>query len=85
MRARPYPDEVRSEAVRLVVEQRFTAAEAALRLGLRSEAVRVWVRRYRSQRESFPEYSRLKWQLRELSAEQEVLMKLAARLLQRAG
>jgi len=85
MRAKFYPDELKTEAVRLVVERRLTAGEAAARLNVQSDAVRIWVRRFRSRKRVAvtPEHSPLNMEPLEASVERDALamLKLAARLL----
>jgi len=87
MRAKFYSEELRAEAVRLVVERRLTAGEAAARLNIQGEAVRVWVRRFRYGNRAVapPEVGRLKTELLEASVERDVLLKLATRLLAKTG
>ncbi|HVX57071.1 MAG TPA: transposase [Candidatus Saccharimonadales bacterium] len=85
MRARFYPDEVRAEAVRLVVERRFTAGEAALQLGLRSEVVRVWVRRFRCMRGASSDVDQLRARLQKVAMERDALANIATRLLDKVG
>lgn len=87
MRPTYYPEELKAEAIKLVVERRLPASEAASRLNVQAEAVRVWVRRFRSSRDSLPstEVSRLKMELHEVAVERDVLVNLAARLLAKAG
>lgn len=81
MRTRFYPEGLKAEAVRLVVERRQTVTEVALQLDIPSEAVRVWVRRYKSSRFRMSEVSRLKTEMHEMAMERNVLMKLASRLI----
>lgn len=87
MRAKFYSDELRAEAVRLVVERRLSASEAAARLNIHGETVRLWVRRFRSEKRAAapPEIGRLKTKLLEASVERDVLLKLAARFFAKAG
>jgi len=87
MRAKFYSDELKTEAVRLVVERRLTAGEAAARLNIQGDAVRVWVRRFRSGKWAVapPEVRRLTTELLEASVERDVLLKLATRLLAKTG
>jgi transposase-like protein len=85
MRAKFYSDEFKAEAIRLVVQQRFSAAEAAARLNVRSENVLTWVRRFRYNRSQLYEADRLKERLHEVAMERDVLIKLASRLLDKAG
>lgn len=87
MRTKYYPKELKAEAIRLVVEHRLSATVAASRLDVRAEAVRIWVRRYRSSRRRVPnaEPYRLEVELHKAAVERDVLVNLAARLLARAG
>lgn len=85
MRTRFYPDELRVEAVRLVVEQRLTAGEAALQLGLRSEVVRVWVRRFRYTKRQIGDVGQLRARLQKIATERDVLISIAARLAGKVG
>lgn len=85
MRARPYTDEVRSEAVRLVVERRLSATEAAMQLGLRSEVVRVWVRRFRCSKDRPGDIELLRARVKHLAMERDTLAILATNLLQKTG
>ena len=87
MRAKFYSDELRAEAVRLVVERRLSASEAAARLDIQGETVRLWVRRFRSgNRPVAPtEIGRLRTKLLEASVERDVLLKIAARLFAKTG
>ena len=85
MRAKFYPEELRAQAVRLVVERKFSAAEAAAQLGLRSEVVRVWVRRFRNLQRRGNEIGQLQTRLREIVMEREALVRLAVQLMDRSG
>jgi transposase-like protein len=85
MRAKFYSDEFRAEAVRLVVQQRLSAAEAAARLNIRSETVLTWVRRFRYKRSQLYEEDRLKNRLHEVAMERDALIRLANRLLDKTG
>jgi transposase-like protein len=85
MRAKFYSDEFKAEAIRLVVQQRFSAAEVAARLNIRSETVLTWVRRFRYKRSKLYEEDRLKTRLHEVAIERDVLLKLANHLLDKTG
>jgi len=85
MRTKFYPEELRAQAVRLVVERKFSAAEAAAQLGLRSEVVRVWVRRFRSLKRHGNEIGQLQTRSREIVMEHEALVRLAVQLMDRSG
>lgn len=85
MRTRFYPEALKAEAVRLVVERRQSAIEVAAQLDIPGEAVRVWVRRYRSSRSRLSEVGWLNAEMREMAMERNVLMKLATRLIAGAG
>ena len=85
MRMRFYPDELKDEAIRLVVKHRLTTSEAALQLGLRSEVVRVWVRRFRSSKARHSDVDQLRACVQKLAIERDTLAGIAARLLEKTG
>ncbi|MGH8156901.1 MAG: transposase [Rhodanobacter sp.] len=87
MRPTYYPEELKAEAIKLVVERRLPATEVASRLNVRTDAVRVWVRRFRFSRRPLPdaEVYRLKVELHEAAVERDVLVSLAAKLLAKFG
>lgn len=85
MRMRFYPDELKDEAIRLVVKHRLTSGEAAQKLGLRSEVVRVWVRRFRSQRARPSDADQLRACVQQLASERDALASIAARLLEKTA
>ena len=85
MRTKFYSDEFKAEAIRLVVQQRFSAAEVAARLNIRNETVLTWVRRFRYKRSQLYEADRLKTRLHDAAMERDVLIELATRLLDKAG
>jgi transposase-like protein len=87
MRTRFYPDELKAAAIKLVVERRLPASEVAAQLHVQTDAVRVWVRRFRSNRRPLPDSDlyRLKIELHEAAVERDVLVSLAARLLAKVG
>jgi transposase-like protein len=85
MRTKFYPDELRAEAVRLVVEKRYSAAEVASAFNIRSETVLIWVKRFRDRRSRLGEVAQLKTKLHEVAMERDVLIKLTTRLLDKAG
>lgn len=84
MRVRIYPDEVRSEAIRLVTEHRFTINEAAMKLGLRGEVVRVWVRRFRCKKASLNDIGQLRACVKRLAMERDTFADIAAGLIDKA-
>jgi transposase-like protein len=85
MRAKFYSDELKAEAVRLVVEKRYSAAEVASAFNIRSETVLIWVKRFRDRRSRLGEVAQLKTRLHEVVMERDVLIKLTTRLLDKAG
>jgi transposase-like protein len=85
MRMRFYPDELKDEAIRLVVKHRLTAREAALQLGLRSEVVRVWVRRFRYRKIRSGEVDHLRARVEKLVMERDTLASITARLLKKTS
>lgn len=85
MRMKFYPDELKDEAIRLVVKQRLSTREAALQLGLRSEVVRVWVRRFRCGKARPSDIDQLQACVRKLAVERDTLASIASRLLEKTG
>jgi transposase-like protein len=85
MRMKFYPDELKNEAIRLVVKHRLTTREAAQRLGLRGEIVRVWVRRFRGRMARPNDADQLRACVQKLAIERDTLAGIAARLLEKAG
>lgn len=85
MRMKFYPDELKDEAIRLVVKQRLSTREAALQLGLRSEVVRVWVRRFRCGNARPGDIDQLQARVRKLAVERDTLASIASRLLEKTG
>ena len=77
MGSRFYPNELRAEAVRLVVEKRLTAGQVALQLDVRAEAVSVWVRRHRESQVRANDIQQLRILLRSLAMERDELAKIA--------
>ncbi len=84
-----YPREFKQDAVRLVVEQRYSCPEVGRRLGVASSNVSRWVRQYRqdqqdireggsSRKELEAENRRLKKENKRLEMEREILKKAAA-------
>ena len=85
MRMKFYPDELKNEAIRLVVKHRLTTREAAQRLGLRGEIVRVWVRRFRGRMARPNDADQLRACVQKLAIERDTLAGIAARLLEKTG
>jgi transposase-like protein len=85
MRMRFYPDELKDEAIRLVVKHRLTTNEAALKLGLRSEVVRVWVRRFRCGKARLNDIDQLRAHVKKLAMERDTLASIAVRLLEKTS
>jgi transposase-like protein len=82
-----YDKEFRLGAARLVVEQGYTQAEAAARLGVTSWSVRHWIEKFRASGELPPEGRRvpeaeemkeLRKRVKRLEMENEILKKAAA-------
>ncbi|WP_426662436.1 transposase [Rhodanobacter aciditrophus] len=80
-----YPDELKDEAIRLVVKHRLTTREAAQQLGLRGEIVRVWVRRFRGRTARPNDADQLRACVQKLAIERDTLAGIAARLLEKTG
>ena len=89
-RKRPnYTKEFKQDAVKLVVEQRYSCPEAARRLGVAASNVTRWVRQYRQDQQDLSEggiprkeleteIRRLKKENKRLEMEREILKKAAA-------
>ena len=89
-RKRPhYPKQFKQDAVKLVVEQRYSCPEVGRRLGVAASNVTRWVRQYRedqqdlsdggvSRRDLEAENRRLKKENKRLEMEREILKKAAA-------
>ena len=84
---RRFTDEFKDGAVRLVLDEGKTVAEAARSLGLTPSSLRVWVVRARADRdggktglttEERTELASLRKQVRELKMERDLLKKWAA-------
>ena len=84
-----YTAEFKADAVRLVVEQDYSCAEAARRLGISANNVVRWVRQHREQQEAADqgmpspqdlkaELRRLRKEIERLRMEREILKKAAA-------
>ena len=89
-RKRPnYTKEFKQDAIKLVVEQRYSCPEVARRLGVAASNVTRWVRQYRQdqldlseggipRKELEAEIRRLKKENERLEMEREILKKAAA-------
>ena len=89
-RKRPnYTDEFKQDAVKLVVEQRYSCPEVGRRLGVAASNVSRWVRQYRQDQQDLSEggiprkeleteIRRLKKENKRLEMEREILKKAAA-------
>jgi transposase len=84
---RPYPEEFRREAVRLVEELGRSIAEAAADLGVSTESIRNWVKQAQADRGERPEQltsderdelRALRRRVRELEQEREILKRATA-------
>jgi transposase len=84
---RSFTDEYKAGAVRLVLDEGKTVAQAARDLGLTASALGLWVKHARADRsngktglttEERAELARLKKENRELRLEREILRKAAA-------
>jgi transposase len=89
-RKRPnYTKEFKRDAIKLVVEQRYSCPEVARRLGVAASNVTRWVHQYRQDEQDFSgggtprkeleaENRRLKKENKRLEMEREILKKAAA-------
>ena len=50
MGRRIFPDELKADAIRLVVEQRYSFAQASVAMGVGDTALRRWVAQWRAQK-----------------------------------
>jgi transposase len=84
---RPYPEEFRREAVRLVEELGRSIPEAAADLGVSTESIRNWVKQAKADRGERPEQltsderaelRQLRRRVRELEQEREILKRATA-------
>ena len=84
-----YTNEFKQDAVKLVVEQRYSCPEVGRRLGVASSNVTRWVRQYRQDEQDLSEGGitrkdlesenrRLKKENKRLEMEREILKKAAA-------
>jgi transposase len=84
-----YPDEFKQDAVKLVVDQRYSCPEVGRRLGVATSNVTRWVRQYRqdpqdlseggiTRKDLEAENRRLKKENKRLEMEREILKKAAA-------
>jgi transposase len=89
-RKRPnYTNEFKQDAVKLVIEQRYSCPEVGRRLGVAASNVTRWVRQYRQDQQDLSEggiprkeleteIRRLKKENKRLEMEREILKKAAA-------
>jgi len=84
-----YTKEFKQDAVKLVVEQRYSCPEVSRRLGIATSNISRWVREYRHDQQDFDrngitrkeleaENRRLKKENKRLEMEREILKKAAA-------
>jgi transposase len=84
-----YTNEFKQDAVKLVVEQRYSCPEVGRRLGIAASNVSRWVRQYRQDQQDLSEggiprqeleaeIRRLKKENKRLEMEREILKKAAA-------
>lgn len=84
-----YTNEFKQDAVKLVVEQRYSCPEVGRRLGVAASNVSRWVRQYRQDQQDLSEggiprkeleteIRRLKHENKRLEMEREILKKAAA-------
>ena len=96
-RKRPnYTKEFKQDAIKLVVEQRYSCPEVGRRLGVAASNVSRWVRQYRQDQQDFneggipgkeieAEIRRLKKENKRLEMEREILKKAAAFFAKESG
>ena len=84
-RRRTHSEEFKREAVKLVVEEGHSVAEAARNLGIHANLLRIWKQRFESENEDATltedermEIARLRVENRRLRMERDILKKAAA-------
>ena len=84
-RRRTHSEEFKREAVKLVVEEGHSVAEAARNLGIHANLLRIWKQRFESENEDATltedermEIARLRVENRRLRTERDILKKAAA-------
>ena len=82
---RLHSEEFKREAVKLVVEQHLSVAEAARNLGIHANLLRNWKQRFEEENENVTltedermELARLRAEIRRLKMERDILKKSAA-------
>lgn len=91
MANRKYSDEFKDEAVKQVVERRYSVREVSERLGVSSKSLYLWVRAARGDRtqgkldDSRQEIARLRAELKRVQEERDILKKAAAYFAKASG
>lgn len=85
MSGKRYTDEFKVEAVRQVTDRGFKVAEMAERLGVTTQSLYAWLRKFgksgivqRAELDQSAEVGRLKAELRRVTEERDILKKAAA-------
>jgi transposase len=74
MGRRIFPDELKADAIRLVVEQRYSFAQASEAMGIGDTALRRWVAQWRAQKAAPPRT------VEQISADAQRIRELEARV-----
>ena len=74
MGRRIFPDELKADAIRLVVEQRYSFAQASEAMGIGDTALRRWVVQWRAQKAAPPRT------VEQISADAQRIRELEARV-----
>ncbi len=87
-----YPEEFKIEAVRQVVEQGYSVAEVAERLGMTTHSLYAWKNKFgpdaaeqRAKTSDQAEIKRLKKELKRVTEERDILKKAAAYFANQPG
>ncbi len=78
-----YTDEFKKEAVKQVTERGYSVAEVAERLGVTSNSLYTWIKRFggkanKAETQDRAEIAKLKSELRRVTEERDILKKAAA-------
>jgi len=85
MTGKRYPEEFKQEAVKQVTARGYSVAEVASRLGITTNSLYKWIKRYGQQKpqdaaraDLAAENARLKAELKRMTEERDILKKAAA-------
>jgi len=83
MSSKRYTDEFKKEAVKQVTERGYSVTEVAERLGVTSNSLYTWIKRFggkenKAETQDRAEIAKLKSELRRVTEERDILKKAAA-------